>query len=87
MIEGVRSFSDMTEDFDQKERNVLRGRAMTATVQAVRPGFVGRHLRATELPRSPGWAVLGSSRAFDGTPIYVQAEDIRFGLVTRDKEA
>jgi len=91
LIEGVRPFFEVTDELDLilAEANRIhpraRARPMTGCAAALRPGFVTRHLRATELPGGPGWAVLASSRAFDGTPIYVQPEDIRYGLVFRDK--
>lgn len=93
LIEGVRPFFEVTDELDEilaeanRSHPKARPRPMTGCTFAIRPGFVERHLRATELPARPGWAVLASSRAFDGTPIYVQPEDIRYGLVFRDRGA
>jgi len=84
--EGIelRPFFEVTDEYDRWHPKA-KARPMTGCVAALRPDCVTRHLRATELPGGPGWAVLSTRRAFDGSPIYVQPEDIRYGLVFRDR--
>lgn len=50
-------------------------------------GERGRYLRCIEIPSEPGRLVESSRRAFDGSPVYIQAHDVRHTTLYRESDS